>query len=369
MKDNIMFRLLMRSTLNVVLSAILAFITLTATIFLIAVASDYFPFVSNIAHSIRTVLSSDTVLFITYTLMLIGLFFVYFILLQWTLFKYFIKLNTTVKKIADGELHLNYQIPIRKSNPFGMLAFNVNQLSFRLAAALEEERKAEQAKNELVTNVSHDLRTPLTSVIGYLGLIEQDRYRDEIELRYYVQIAYEKSLRLHTLIDELFEYTRMRHDSVVLHKEQLNLVELLGQLLAQYHVTLQEEGMEGKMMSSSKSIMLEADPTMLARVFENLIANALHYGKEGKYLDIHVERRGEKAAVHVINYGEPISVMDLPHIFDRFYRVDRSRTHWKGGSGLGLAICKSIVEKHNGQIEVNSADEKTVFTIYLPITV
>lgn len=358
-----MFRLIFRSLVNVVISGVLAFATLMFLIFTGEVAGRNFRTIRSIGSSLLNMFG-DTVFF---GLTGICLFIFYFVVLQWFLFNYLNVVNETVKKIANGQLQFNHQIPMRHNNPFSNLAQNVNQLSSRLENALEEERRAEQTKNELITNVSHDLRTPLTSVIGYLGLIEQDRYRDEIELRYYVQIAYEKSQRLHVLIDDLFEYTRMRHDSVTLHKEQVNIVELLGQLLAQYHLSLQEAGMNSHMTSSKPVIMLEADPAMLARVFENLIANAMHYGKDGRRLELHTELVGREVAVDVINYGEPISSLDLPHLFDRFYRVDKSRTQWKGGSGLGLAICKSIVEKHGGRIEVTSTMERTVFRIYLPV--
>ncbi len=363
MKGNLMFRLLLRSVVNVIASVVLAFISLMVILFTTEVAAQNFRSFRNLGAALFNIFGATFL----YTMVGVFLFLIYFCFMQWMLFHYFNKVNETVKQIADGTLNLNHQVPVKLSNPFSMLSANVNRLSARLENALDEERRAEQTKNELITNVSHDLRTPLTSVIGYLGLIEQDRYRDEVELRYYVQIAYEKSQRLHVLIDDLFEYTRMRHDSVNLHKEQVNIVELLGQLLAQYHLPLQEAGMVSQMSSSSPTVMIEADPAMLARVFENLIANAMHYGKEGKKLILHTEVLGREIAVDVVNYGEPISAIDLPHLFERFYRVDKSRTQWDGGSGLGLAICKSIVEKHGGRIEVTSSVEQTVFRIYLPV--
>ncbi|REK77814.1 GHKL domain-containing protein [Paenibacillus paeoniae] len=282
-------------------------------------------------------------------------------------FSAFGKINDTVRQIADGQLQINHQIVVRQSNVFSILARNVNRLSERLQYALEEERRAEQAKNELITNVSHDLRTPLTSVVGYLGLIEQDRYRDEVELRHYIAIAYEKSQHLHELIDDLFEYTRMRHDTIALKLEPINLVEMLGQLLVQYHMPLEEVGIVSQLHSDEKQITVRADAGKLARVFENLIANAMSYGREGKRIDVWVTLMEGKVSVAIVNYGEPISAIDLPHIFDRFYRADKSRTRWSGGSGLGLAICKSIIEKHGGTIDADSNSERTVFRVILPL--
>ncbi|MFD0588220.1 sensor histidine kinase [Paenibacillus sp. GCM10027627] len=295
------------------------------------------------------------------------LFVIFFIIMQWFLFRTFGRINDTVRQIAQGQLEMNHQISVSPGNAYNVFARNVNSLSERLQLALEEERKAEQAKNELITNVSHDLRTPLTSVVGYLGLIEQDRYRDEVELRHYVAIAYEKSQHLHELINDLFEYTRMRHDTIALKLDTINLVEMLGQLLVQYHVPLQEAGMDSSLHCQEKSIMVKVDPGKLARVFENLISNAMVYGKEGKRIDVYICLLDTEVSVEVVNYGEPVSALDLPHIFDRFYRGDKSRTAWSGGSGLGLAISKSIVEKHRGAIEAKSNTDRTAFRVTLPV--
>lgn len=305
---------------------------------------------------------------LTYTAGII-IFLIYFLILQWHQFHYLASINETVNRIASGQLDFDYQMEVSSRSPFGPMASNLNRMAGRLDQALLEERKAEQAKNELITNVSHDLRTPLTSILGYLGLIEQDRYRDEVELRHYVQIAYDKSQRLNVLINDLFDYTRMRHDSVAIQHISFNLIEVLGQLLVQYHMPLQEAGMEGRLHTTEKSLTVVGDPMMLVRVFENLIANAMAYGKEGKMVELRVQRDAFKpeATVEVINYGEPISAIDLPHIFERFYRADKSRTEWAGGSGLGLAISKSIVEKHGGHIDAVSDTSRTAFRVTLPV--
>lgn len=361
MKDNVALRLVMRSLVNIILSAILAVVSVLTLLFL-GYQLPRGQFRSLLLEIVRY-FNVNLVMFVIGAV----LFFIYFCVLQWILFNYYSRVNLTVRLIADGQLDMNHQIEVRPRNPFGVIASNVNRLSDRLRQALEEERKAEQTKNELITNVSHDLRTPLTSVIGYLGLIEQDRYRDEVELRHYVQIAYEKSQRLHVLIDDLFEYTRMRYDTIALKEETFNLIEMLGQLLVQYHLPLQEAGMKSRLISSETTVMVKADAAKLVRVFENLIANAMSYGKEGKRIDLHVLCENKSVIIEVINYGEPIPAIDLPHIFDRFYRVDKARTQWIKGSGLGLAISKSIVEKHGGRIEAFSDSEQTMFRVSLPL--
>lgn len=297
----------------------------------------------------------------------IVLFFLYFFILQWQQFHYLGQMNKIVRGIAEGKYDLDYKIEMRKQNLFSPMAANINNLVGRLHHALDEERKAEQTKNELITNVSHDLRTPLTSVLGYLGLIEQDRYRDEVELRHYVQIAYDKSQRLNVLINDLFEYTRMRHDTSGLKVTNFNLIEMLGQLLVQFRLPFQEAGMQSKLVADNSIVMVKGDAAKLVRVFENLISNAMNYGREGKQVNVTAKLEERAAVVEVINFGDPISSADLPYIFDRFYRVDKSRTQWAGGSGLGLAIAKGIIQKHGGTISVTSDLEQTSFKVTLPI--
>ncbi|KIL34437.1 histidine kinase [Cohnella kolymensis] len=294
------------------------------------------------------------------------LFIVYMVILNWRRYRYFGELSQTTEHISQGNFEV--VIPVKQRNEVRFLAEDINLLVAELKRSLDEERKAEQTKNELVTNVSHDLRTPLTSILGYLGLIEQDRYRDEVELRHYVQIAYAKAERLNALIHDLFEYTRMRHDVIPLHNKRFNLVELLNQLLVHHHLALQEAGMEGNLITSEHELIVYGDPDKLVRVFENLLVNAINYGRDGRKLDIYVTRTEQNAAIQVVNYGEPIPAADLPHIFERFYRVDKSRTENSGGTGLGLAIAKGLVEKHGGTLTASSNGGNTSFEVRLPLS-
>ncbi|PZD96316.1 two-component sensor histidine kinase [Paenibacillus sambharensis] len=292
-------------------------------------------------------------------------FVMYLCLFQWRWYRYVNEINSSVMHIAEG--NFDHKVPVRQNNPLGDLAFYTNRLVTQLRKSLDEERKAEQTKNELITNVSHDLRTPLTSILGYLGLVEQDRYRDEVELRYYIQIAHDKARRMNVLIQDLFEYTRMRHDSVPLRRLRFNLVEMLGQLLVHFRVALDEAGVTGNLRAGAQHVYVFGDPDKLVRVFENLLHNAVIYGKDGGRVDVEIRTVLEDAVVEVINYGDPIPSVDLPHIFDRFYRVDKSRAEHTGGSGLGLAIAKSIVERHGGSIGASSDSAQTVFQVRLPL--
>lgn len=269
-----------------------------------------------------------------------------------------------VEEMSKG--NLDKKIEMKSRGDINQVAQNINNIVEQLKNITVEERKAQQTKTDLITNVSHDLRTPLTSIIGYLNLIEEGKYKDEVELMYYVDIAYDKSLNLNVLIDDLFELTKMQNRTINFNKTELNLVELVGQLVSQFEVQFRQGNMKSRIEFLDEKLMINADPIKLVRAFENLITNAIRYGKDGYYVDIKVFTEGKMAVVQIINYGDPIPIVDLPHIFDRFYRVEKSRNTFQGGSGLGLAITKNIIEAHDGSIEARSNNESTVFEIKIP---
>ncbi len=275
--------------------------------------------------------------------------------------KYLQLLIEEVHKIEEGAVR---KIPMENVGQLGQLATDINRMVERLRISMEEERRAEQTKNELITNLSHDLRTPLTSITGYLGLIDQDRYRDEVELRYYVNMAYEESLRLKQLLQDLFEFTRLQNKELKLQKTRINLAEMLHQISAHFGWQFKESGMECRLYLQG-ALYVNADGDKLRRVYENLITNAIRYGQEGKYVDIRGWVEEDEVVTEVANYGEPIPQADLPHLFDRFYRVEKSRATHTGGSGIGLAIAKHIVDLHQGVISADSNEYRTAFTVRL----
>ncbi|WP_455539226.1 sensor histidine kinase [Terrisporobacter sp.] len=271
----------------------------------------------------------------------------------------------SVEIIAKGDLEK--RIDIKSNDDIGNFANNINIIIERLKDITDEERKAQQIKNDLITNISHDLRTPLTSIIGYLHLIEEDNYKDEVHLRYYTKIAYEKSKDLNIIINDLFELTKLQNKSLPLNKINMNLVELINQVISFMENQLSQNNMKVRTNFSNDKLIIYADADKIVRVFENLINNAMKYGSDGKYIDIFTKKEDNNAVVEIINYGEPIPQSDIPFIFDRFYRVEKSRNRNDGGSGLGLAITKNIVEVHGGKILVISNSDKTTFKIVLPL--
>jgi signal transduction histidine kinase len=148
-------------------------------------------------------------------------------------------------------------------------------------------------------------------------------------------------------------------------KELINIEEMVNQLLVQYRIQLKEAGIQLRQFTTTENPIIRGDGNKLARVFENLIQNAIRYGKEGKYLDIRIMEQEETIEIAISNYGKSIPSVDLPHLFERFYRVEKSRSEYTGGAGLGLAIAKSIVELHDGEIKVESSAGKTTFIVSL----
>ncbi|KPI46656.1 histidine kinase [Clostridioides difficile] len=274
--------------------------------------------------------------------------------------------ESDLQKNIDIEYDLE-ELKDKEVDDIDELAHKINSIIHQLRNITVEERQAQQTKTDLITNVSHDLRTPLTSIMGYLGLIEEGKYKDEVQMMYYVNIAYEKSKNLNVLINDLFELTKMQNNTMRLNKIEINLVELLSQIVSQFEIYFKQEFMVSRVNFNEEKLIVKADPNKLVRVFENLMTNAMKYGKDGLYVDIVTEKKEDMAIVKVINYGEPIPVLDLPNIFDRFYRVEKSRNRNAGGSGLGLAITKNIVNLHGGEITVSSNKHQTVFEVQLPI--
>lgn len=279
-----------------------------------------------------------------------------------------------VNSMDEGDLQKNIDIEYdleglkdKEVDDIDELAHKINSIIHQLRNITVEERQAQQTKTDLITNVSHDLRTPLTSIMGYLGLIEEGKYKDEVQMMYYINIAYEKAKSLNVLINDLFEFTKMQNNTIRLNKIEINLVELLSQIVSQFEIYFKQEFMVSRANFNEEKLIVKADPNKLVRVFENLMTNAMKYGKDGLYVDIVTEKKEDMAVVKVINYGEPIPVLDLPNIFDRFYRVEKSRNRNAGGSGLGLAITKNIVNLHDGQITVSSDKHQTVFEVQLPL--
>lgn len=226
-------------------------------------------------------------------------------------------------------------------------------------------REAEQRKNDLIVYLAHDLKTPLTSVIGYLSLL-QDEPQISKELRAkYTGIALEKAERLEDLINEFFDITRFNLTSLSLEPERTNLSRMLEQTTSEFNLILAEKELRWR-TAITPGIEILCDPDKLGRVFDNLIRNAVSYSYDNSELFLSMRPNGEFVEIVVKNHGKTIPPDKLARIFEQFYRVDSSRSSKTGGAGLGLAISKEIVELHGGIIRAQSENESITFTVRLP---
>ncbi|MFD0677779.1 MULTISPECIES: sensor histidine kinase [unclassified Paenibacillus] len=277
-----------------------------------------------------------------------------------------------IEELAGGLItistgNLNSRVAERSEDELGSLAKNMNLMAEQLQMKIEEERRAERLKNELVTNVSHDLRTPLTLIMGYLRLLNDKNYENEQQAQTYLNIAYNKSEKLNSLIDDLFIYTKLTHRDVPLNKTGIALNDLLEQLLEEFVTPAEEQQVILSRNIPKEKIFVNIDVDQMIRVFENLLGNALKYSPKPGVISISMVREQQYGIVRISNMAEELSEQELERLFDRFFRVDASRSSQTGGSGLGLAIAKSIVEAHEGFIGVEQQDGELIFYIKLKL--
>lgn len=309
---------------------------------------------------------SDTVIVLGYVMLGIMVFSVTFLLLQERSMAYIGKISDAVRDISEGDL--NTTIEVVGDDEFSAMAANLNKMVEEIRQLMDKEREAERTKNELITNVAHDLRTPLTSIIGYLEILsgKSAPLTQEMQTKY-IDIAYSKSKRLEKLIEDLFGFTKLNYGRISMRVTKVDIIKLLGQLLEESYPNFSNKGLSYELQSNVPAKVILADGNLLARLFDNLINNAIKYGAEGKRILVKVHAAAETVQVSVTNYGYVIPAEELPLIFDKFYRVEQSRSTHTGGTGLGLAIVKNIVDMHGGDITVKSDLNGTVFTVTLKV--
>lgn len=231
--------------------------------------------------------------------------------------------------------------------------------------SLQLAREAEQRKNELIVYLAHDLKTPLTSVIGYLNLLaDEPQISAELRARY-TGIALEKAERLEELINEFFDITRFSLTTQVMEPERTNLTRMLEQLSSEFTPILKERGLTIQ-TKLAPDIEIMCDRDKLSRVLDNLLRNALNYSYADTEIYLSMEWCDATVRILVKNRGRTIPPEKLARIFDQFFRIDSARASATGGAGLGLAIAKELVELHGGRIFADSENETITFTVLLP---
>ncbi|MGR3916457.1 sensor histidine kinase [Pediococcus acidilactici] len=267
--------------------------------------------------------------------------------------------------IANG--HFDHRIPFELSGDHQRVVDSVNSLVDSVISSMEEERALKQSKDDLITNVSHDLRTPLTSIIGYLRLIEDHQYQSTDDILKYTHTAYLKSIQMKSLVEDLFEYTKVSQSNPKLNYNKIHVDSMLQQLAASFELEAKQKGFVITSTCVPEDLEMMGDAEKIGRVFNNLITNALKYGAGGKHIYLNAHQINDTVIFEVANDGQKVPAQALGKLFDRFYRVEESRSKATGGTGLGLAIAQSIVEMHNGTIEAHSNDKRTSFIIQLPL--
>lgn len=310
------------------------------------VYSDYFRGIKEVFFAAAIVL--------IFLLLLVFLF-------RW-LTRYFREINQGIDCLLSDR-----EEQIRLSQEMQPFEIKLNTVQNILIQREQAARAAEQRKNELVMYLAHDIRTPLTSIIGYLRLLEQIPDLPDEEKEKYVHISLEKTYRLEKMINEFFEITCYNTQQITIASKAIDLYYLLVQVIDE-HLPLFTEHGNYITFHAAESLEVCGDPERLARVFNNLLKNAVAYSSKGTEITVNAEETPEHIVVTVSNHGKTIPDDKLETLFEKFYRLDESRTSNTGGTGVGLAIAKEIVLLHGGTISADSKNGLTTFTVKLPIS-
>ena len=293
-----------------------------------------------------------------------GMFMILFAVFYWALSRmtsYFQEVSNGMEGLladADEEIIL--------SSPLSFIGVKLN----RIKGALEERdrlaKEAEQRKNDLVVYLAHDIKTPLTSVIGYLNLLDEAPDMPTEQRAKYVGLTLEKAYRLEHLINEFFEITRFNLQTIVLQKQSINLLFMLQQMADEFYPQLHPQGKQA-VIQVDELLTIYADADKLARVFNNILKNAVAYSYDNSAINIMAQPSGNDIDITFSNRGDTIPAEKLDTIFEKFYRLDSARSSETGGAGLGLAIAREIVHAHRGTIAVCSMEGVTTFSVRLPL--
>ncbi|NKE04494.1 sensor histidine kinase [Mesobacillus selenatarsenatis] len=273
---------------------------------------------------------------------------------------YLNKVLKHTEELAAG--NLGADIPVKGKSAIAKHAANINDLRNTVNVSHKEQAKSERLKTELITNVSHDLRTPLTSIITYTELLKTPDLAPE-DRDSYLEILDRKSKRLKVLIDDLFEATKMASGNIELHKEKVDLNQLLQQALAEHNEALSQSTLQLRISQPEHPVYAFVDGQKLWRVFDNLIGNILKYALENTRIYVSVKEEQDRIVLTFKNITKYELGEDLNELFERFKRGDQSR-HTEG-SGLGLAIAKSIVDLHEGSLDIEVDGDLFKVTVVL----
>lgn len=302
--------------------------------------------------------NTDVIFFIAILIFLVILF--RFSVSSWFT-KYFDEISAGMDQLLDES-----EQDISLSPEMDFMEHRLNTIKHKLEKRRKDAQEAEQRKNDVVVYLAHDIKTPLTSVIGYLSLLDEVPDMPPEQKAKYVGITLDKAYRLEQLIDEFFEITRFNLQSIVLGKAKINLSFMLQQISDEFYPVLTPQGKK-ICVDVPDGLFLNGDADKLSRVFNNILKNAITYSYNDSTIHIKAERKTKNMIISFTNEGDPIPAEKLDTIFEKFFRLDVSRSSQTGGAGLGLAIAKEIVAAHAGTITAQSDKGRTTFTVTLPI--
>ncbi|SHN59825.1 histidine kinase [Desulfitobacterium chlororespirans DSM 11544] len=314
----------------------------------------------NVAVLIYRSVFYNNIEMITFIVILIFLVILLNLSISWFT-KYFDEVSAGMDKLVEesaAEIALSPELDFMENK--------LNQIKNNLEKQKKAALEAEQRKNDLVVYLAHDIKTPLTSVIGYLSLLDEAPDMPPEQKAKYVGITLEKAYRLEQLINEFFEITRFNLQTIVLNKEKINLQFMLQQLADEFYPMLAPQAKQVS-VNVPDGLTLWGDADKLARVFNNILKNAIAYSYENSVIDIAAGPQDKTMVITFTNQGDPIPQKKLETIFEKFYRLDSARSTNTGGAGLGLAIAQEIVKAHDGTISVESNPENTTFTVKIPL--
>ena len=359
-----------KTFINFIIKSIVAgVVILLGTLTLIYITSQFnFHWLYDIAPSLYYLLSRFANYIFRGELIILLMFIVWLVYVILSLYRMIKKIFSYINAIVESSNNW-----FTKDTDYITLPDELSDLEKKLNYLKRESltneklaRENEQKKDELIVYLAHDIKTPLTSMIGYLSILNVMDDMPKKQQEKYIKIALDKSYRLEELINELFDVARFNSEKIILEKEKLNLNLMLAQIIDDFYPTLSELNKKIE-LNNEQQIMLVADPDKLGRVFNNLIKNAINYSAENSNIRINVRKNEYNIIVDIINEGRQIPKEKLDQIFEKFYRLDSSRISKTGGSGLGLAIAKDIVQLHGGQIKAISSEKETLFRVELPL--
>jgi signal transduction histidine kinase len=332
---------------------------LTGYIYIVLASQEYISAEQMVIGSYILGLTIRSIIIILIVSAIVGLLFIWFITK---------KLNVIIVGIQQFKSgNFNARIPVKKNDEIENIGLVFNEMADTIANNIRELKETDEFRKELISNVSHDLRTPIASIQGYAEtlILKRDNIDSEEQLKY-IEIIYSSCERLKKLVTELFEISKLENNQVKLNLEPFSISELISDIVNKYRIISQKKGISLNVFIPKDIPRIEADILLIDRVLQNLIDNAIKFCHENDYINIEIHlESGGMVEVSIVDSGEGISADELPNIFERYYKGKK----YSESAGLGLAIVKKIIDLHKTYIHVESLPGKgTSFSFQLPVT-